>query len=184
MENPLAVSIMSAFWKAGLTEEFAKLLMIILSIKLFKPKNVYEYALIGAAVGIGFTLHEEFLYGGSLVGFTRFLTLFIHMALGVIMGKYIGIGMYNKKNGGEYKKYYALSVIIPIAVHTIYDACTVYNIALKEGDNLDENTLAVGLSAGVLCVLCAMVWQWIVIRKLKNKSAKYLSMSLSYGQRQ
>ena len=92
--------------------------------------------------------------------------------------------MYNKKNGGEYKKYYALSVIIPIAVHTIYDACTVYNIALKEGDNLDENTLAVGLSAGVLCVLCAMVWQWIVIRKLKNKSAKYLSMSLSYGQRQ
>ena len=93
IENQSLRAAVKAFTMAGLTEEIAKLLMIILSIKLFSPKRVYEYTLIGAAVGIGFTIHEELLYGGSIAGLLRFITVAMHMVLGIIMGKNLGIGI-------------------------------------------------------------------------------------------
>lgn len=95
IENQSLRAAATAFTMAGLTEEIAKLLMIILSIKLFSPKRIYEYTLIGAAVGIGFTIHEELLYGGSFAGLLRFITVAMHMVLGIIMGTNLGIGKYN-----------------------------------------------------------------------------------------
>lgn len=177
IENPMVFALFSAFLKAGLVEEITKLLMILLSIKLFRPKSVFECALIGAAVGIGFTLHEEFLYGGSLVGLTRFVTVLLHTALGVIMGKYVGMGMYNKKNNLPYKSCYALAVIIPIVLHTIFDTLTGFNPAIKAED-LESDEVAVEILAGALCVAVAAVWQCVVVRKLKKRAGEYLAMRL------
>ena len=58
-------SLLRSFLMAGGTEEMAKLLMILLTLVILKSrvKNVYEYVLIGAAVGFGFAVAEEFYYG-------------------------------------------------------------------------------------------------------------------------
>ena len=60
-------SLLHSFLMAGGTEEIAKLLMILLALVILKSrvKNVYEYVLIGAAVGFGFAVVEEFYYGNS-----------------------------------------------------------------------------------------------------------------------
>ena len=65
---PMAVSsVIGAFFAAGFPEEIAKLVMIAITILIFRSKirNVHEYILIGAGVGFGFTLLEEFLYGSE-----------------------------------------------------------------------------------------------------------------------
>lgn len=48
-----------------------------------KIKNVYEYVLIGAAVGFGFTLFEEFCYGfdQDITTLGRLFTVAAHMIL-------------------------------------------------------------------------------------------------------
>ena len=58
-------SLLRSFLMAGVTEETAKLLMILLALVILKSraKNVCEYVLIGAAVGFGFAVAEEFYYG-------------------------------------------------------------------------------------------------------------------------
>ena len=65
VSSPLPRSLLSSFFVAGFPEEFVKCLLILLAVKLVKPKNVYEYALIGAGGGFGFTALEELLYSGS-----------------------------------------------------------------------------------------------------------------------
>ena len=178
IQNPALHAVVSAFLKAGLSEELAKLLMILLSIKVLHPRNVYECALIGGAVGIGFTLHEEFLYGGSLMGLSRFITLLVHMALGIVMGKCIGMGMHRKQTGMPYRSLYAFSVMMPMAIHTIYDACTACNPALKELEHADDAVVAGELLAGLMCVACAAVWQCLVVRSLKKHASEYSAMNL------
>lgn len=41
IQNVVIKSFVTSFWRAGLIEEISRLLMIILAIWLFKPKNVY-----------------------------------------------------------------------------------------------------------------------------------------------
>ena len=55
-------SVERSFILAGGLEEIAKfiLILVILVILRKKVKNVYEYILIGAAVGMGFSFFEEF----------------------------------------------------------------------------------------------------------------------------
>ena len=141
---------------------------------------MYECALIGGAVGIGFTLHEEFFYGGSLLDFARFITLLLHTSLGIVMGKYIGVGMYRRQNGMSYKFHYALSVIIPLALHTIYDACTICNPVFKDESSLDDEISAIAFFIGFACVVCSAIWQCIVIRNLKKREDEYSMANLRY----
>ena len=44
-------SLLGAFLGAGLPEEIYKGIVLIIAILIFKPKKVYEYCLMGAAVG-------------------------------------------------------------------------------------------------------------------------------------
>ena len=173
IQNPVANSLVAAFLGAGLVEELVKLLMILLSIRLFHPKNVYECALIGGAVGIGFTLCEEFLYSGSLLGFVRFINLLLHAAFGIVMGKYIGVGMYRKQNALPYKFHYALSIVLPVTLHTLYDACTACNPVFKDETSLDDEMSAIGVLIGLACVACSAIWQCIVIKNLKKNANEY-----------
>ncbi len=96
--NNLALkSLVSAFFSAGLPEEIGKFIFILICIKIFKPKNVYEYLLIGFGVGMGFTIFEEFLYGANLLASViRLVVLTFHAMLGSIMASYIGKAKYYK----------------------------------------------------------------------------------------
>ena len=178
IENQSLRATVKAFTMAGLTEEIAKLLMIILSIKLFSPKRVYEYTLIGAAVGIGFTIHEELLYGGSIAGLLRFITVAMHMVLGIIMGKNLGIGKYNIANGLSHKAAYLKAVLIPMIIHTLFDACTIFNPVANMAEELeaDDFLALVWLSIGVLAIISAAIYQFVVLKKTKKEAEKQSSM--------
>lgn len=181
IENQSLRAAATAFTMAGLTEEIAKLLMIILSIKLFSPKRIYEYTLIGAAVGIGFTIHEELLYGGSFAGLLRFITVAMHMVLGIIMGTNLGIGKYNIANGLSYKAAYLKAVLIPIIIHTLFDACTIFNPVANMAEELeaDDFIALVWLSIGILAIISAAIYQVVVLKKTKKEAEKQSSMLIA-----
>ena len=65
---PLPASFFTAFFIAGGVEELFKFLAIIITIVILKNKvkNVYEYIILGAAVGFGFTVVEDLLAGQSI----------------------------------------------------------------------------------------------------------------------
>ena len=178
IENQSLRAAVKAFTMAGLTEEIAKLLMIILSIKLFSPKRVYEYTLIGAAVGIGFTIHEELLYGGSIAGLLRFITVAMHMVLGIIMGTNLGIGKYNIANGLSHKAAYLKAVLIPMIIHTLFDACTIFNPVANMAAELeaDDFIALVWLSIGILAIISAAIYQFVVLKKTKKEAEKQSNM--------
>ena len=181
IENQSLRAAATAFTMAGLTEEIAKLLMIILSIKLFSPKRIYEYTLIGAAVGIGFTIHEELLYGGSFAGLLRFITVAMHMVLGIIMGTNLGIGKYNIANGLSYKAAYLKAVLIPIIIHTLFDACTIFNPVANMAEELeaDDFIALVWLSIGILAIISAAIYQVVVLKETKKEAEKQSSMLIA-----
>ena len=177
---PLAAhSVYSAFLSAGLPEEIAKLLIILLCLLIFrsKIKNVYEYILIGAAVGFGFTLFEEFLYGGvnaSAIG--RLFTIAAHMVFGILMAKHLGLAKYYKINGqGSPVKERVFAILIPVAIHTFYDMGTSQNKLLEA----DDETAMIGLALAAVALIVMFVLQIIVLVRLKKNTEKYCEMRFS-----
>lgn len=175
----LAQSVVSAFLAAGLTEELAKFLMIAASFKIFRNtvRNVYEYMLIGAAVGFGFTLPEEFLYGSDLITFLLRLDFIAgHLVFGLIMTYYLGLAEHKKiTNQGSPAKEYLFALLIPILLHTLYDACTVNNKFLSHND---ENVQSIGIIIGLVWSLAAFVVQIAILLKYKKNAEKLCSLRL------
>ena len=171
-------SISSAFFMAGLPEEIVKLVMILLTILIFRSRirNVYEYILIGAAVGFGFTILEEFFYGSSdmLSVINRLITLAGHMIFGIIMARHLGKGRYNRVTGrGSAAGEYALAIIIPILIHTIFDACTGSNYLLNSEDDV---LTGIGIVASLAAVVVLFIMQIRVLSKVKKKAEEYCAM--------
>ncbi len=164
----LPSSFFTAFFMAGGVEEVYKFLAIILMMVILKNKvsNVYEYILLGAAVGLGFTVAEDFTFGDSLIVLLiRTPLMFTHMTLNMIMGEFIGRAKYNKQKGeGQTVLYWVLGLIIPIALHTLYDAGTVFNFTvLKDGDYVTG-----GILGGVAIITNVVVLINVLVRARKN----------------
>ena len=171
-------SLISAFFTAGLTEETAKFFMILLSVRIFRSRisNVYEYILIGSAVGFGFTLFEEFIYSsGSIAALTgRIITLAGHMIFGMIMAEHLGLARYNKKTGrGPVIREYVLAVVIPVLIHTLYDACTADN---KFMNSRDERSVLIGVIISIASIIALFVLQIVVLSRFKKNGKKYCDM--------
>ena len=180
ISNLVMRSISSSFFAAGLSEEIAKCLFIVLCIKIFKPKNVYEYLLAGFGVGMGFTIFEEFLYGSSLVAVAiRILVITFHSVLGSIMASYIGKAIYYKLNKTENKNItmmYVKALLIPILIHTIYDATNVKNAGLENG--VPENVQGIAVLIALVTMLFAFVLQIIIHVKIKKDTEKLIEMKV------
>ena len=175
--SPLMIrSVISAFLIAGLPEEAAKLLLILLCLLIFrsKIKNVYEYMLIGAAVGFGFTLFEEFLYGGGSASMiSRLIVLAAHMVYGIMMAKHLGLAGYYRKNGqGSPVKERIFAILIPVVIHTFYDAGTAQN-KLLEGS---EGEQTIGLVLAVAAIVIMFAVQIAALVKFKKNTEKYCEM--------
>lgn len=157
---PILRSFYSAFLLAAFPEEFAKLMMILISFKIFKPKNVHEHVLIGFAVGMGFTFFEEYLYGSGTQIILRFLFFPFHPVFAAMMGENLGLAARNRKIGkkGNFGLYLK-GFCIPLIVHTIYDAATVKNFII---DVRDEYLLLAGLAFA----LVVLIWSFILIIRL------------------
>lgn len=175
----LTQSVISAFLAAGLTEELAKFLMIVAAFKLFRNtvRNVYEYMLIGAAVGFGFTLPEEALYGSDLISFLLRMDFIAgHLVFGIVMTYYLGMAAHKKiTNQGSSSKEYLFALLIPILMHTLYDACTANNKFLYHED---ENMQMIGVTIGLVGALAAFVIQIVILLKYKKNAGKLCSLRL------
>lgn len=175
-----AKSIAQAFFSAGLPEELAKLLIMIIAILIFRKKirNVYEYILIGAAVGMGFTMLEEFFYGdGGLASLIRLATIAAHMVFGIIMAGFLGSAAYKRKTKtGSGIVEFVLALIVPIVVHTLYDSFTATNNLLSSSDETEQ---MIGIALAVIVSIAAFVLQIIVLLRFKKNTDKYCDMRLS-----
>ncbi|MBE5807143.1 MAG: PrsW family intramembrane metalloprotease [Clostridiales bacterium] len=165
-------SIWAAFVLAGFPEEITKLLMMLLTLCIFRKSvcNVYEYILIGAAVGFGFTIFEEFVYAAAsifdIVG--RLVTIAGHMVFGVIMAKHLGLARHDNKPAE-----YAKAILIPICIHTLYDASTGTSYLLNsEGDA----NMAIGIVLSIAATAALCVYQIRVLLSVKKDAERYCGM--------
>ena len=81
-DSLLYKSLVTSFVGAGFTEEFVKFLLLLLLVKVLRPKNVYEYVLICVGISVGFTLLEEVTYGGgggAITALTRIPAFGMHV---------------------------------------------------------------------------------------------------------
>lgn len=171
---PFLKSVRAAFLMAGLPEEAAKLIAVLASLLLLRKKmrNVYEYVLMGTAVGFGFTVFEEFLYGSNPM---RLPLLALHGVFNAIMGYYLGMAAYHKKTQqGSPVVDVILAIVLPILLHTLYDACTASNTMLFAEGELQDT----GIIVGIVGMVVTFVVQVYALLKIKKDTAKLCDLSL------
>ena len=182
---PIAIGMVSfpitALWRdlilAGGLEEIAKLLMILVVLFIFrnKVKNVYEFILIGACVGIGFTIAEEYFYGSDedatvLSIVLRTISVAAHMTFNMVMAEFLGRARISKLSGkGSPVIYYLLAILVPITVHTLYDVTTAFNSSLMRGEIKGFIVAAIGY-------VCLLVYEFVVLIRCKKKTAAFCAM--------
>ena len=172
-------SLAGSFLLAGFTEELIKFLLFLLTVKLVKPKNVYEYGLLCAGIGFGFTVLEDALYGGGnvTVALARLLFFAMHMAFGLIMGTYYGLSKYDRRKGRDSAgRHLFLALFLPVLWHTLYDAATTANAGITSED---ETMQMVGVVIAIIAIIVSVVLQFVVLVRFKKKSEEYCAMDFS-----
>ena len=173
-------SLVAAFLSASFPEELIKFLFILLSVKLVKPKNIYEYGLLGSGVGTGFTFLEQMAYGGQspITALVRMPFFAMHMVFNLIMAIFLGLAMYEKQKGRSGATLHAiLAFVVPLLWHTVFDASTVDNTALMV-ENEATNVTGFIIAAGVMLV--SVVMQFVMFAWLKKKTGEYSGMALNW----
>jgi RsiW-degrading membrane proteinase PrsW (M82 family) len=88
--KPTILSFLSLnYFQISLPEEFCKCLAIYMAIKLDVPKTKKNYLFLGACVGAGFSILENFLYYQTVpesLEIRLILPTLFHILLGLIMG--------------------------------------------------------------------------------------------------
>ena len=178
-------SVITSFVGAGFTEEFVKFLLLVLLVKLLKPKNVYEYVLFCVGISVGFTFTEELLYGGNngpLVALMRMPAFGLHLVFALCMGTNLAIACYNKQNGlGGVGMHRFLGLFLPVLWHTVFDAATADNTALMMQD---EVTNTVGILIAFAVVLVSVIMQFVMFRRFRKKADAYCGMQLDLNRRE
>ena len=181
-------SLTAAFIGAAFPEEFIKLLFILLSSKFIKPKNVYEYGLLGAGVGAGFTFLEEMLYGGGSIAAAlgRIPFFAMHVVFNLIMGVFLGLALCEKRNGrAGATKHAILAFVVPVLWHSIFDAATTFNKALQAGVDTDNDFLAIaGVAVALVVVIVSVALQVWGLIKYKNSTEELCAMDITQQESQ
>ncbi|MDO4404933.1 MAG: PrsW family glutamic-type intramembrane protease [Atopobiaceae bacterium] len=180
--NVYANSLLGAFLLAGFTEEFVKFIFILIAIKIVKPAKVYEYVLIGMAVGLGFCIMEEYLYSGGEEGeffivLVRLPLFAMHMVLDAIMGLGLGMHKYCKQTGRPgAKRWLRLGLILPVLWHTLYDSATVKNPLILAPDDPSIQTVAL-VYAGIMMV-GSIVLEFTILMQLKKNAERSCALPI------
>ena len=178
--NPWLRSFVMSLTVAGLPEELIKLAMLIVALKVIKPANVYEYGLVGAGVGIGFTVLEEYLYGsgGELVVFAiRLPGLLLHVAFNLIMGLFFGKARFSREQGRAGSLLYTiLGVVLPLLWHTVFDMATANNPAISSGV---ESVVDDSIIFAIVVAICSVIGQIWVLVSFKKKASAYSEMTIT-----
>ena len=170
-------ALIQSLFGAGIPEEIAKMALLLLTLLIFRSRirNVYEYMLAGAGIGFGFTLLEEFIYGSDgLAALGRLITIGAHMIFGILMARHLGLAACRKAAGqGGAAKHYALALLVPMVIHTVYDALTVHNWLM---DDPKEELQIVGILLAILAMAGLVVLQFLVLRRLRTNADKYIAL--------
>ena len=180
----VARQFLSPFLFAAFPEEFFKLIMVIITLCVFrkKVKNVYEYILIGAAVGIGFSIAEDYSYASELASvFIRLPMLPGHMAMDMLMGEFLGIAMYNKKNNaGPVAIFNIFALVVPVIIHTLYDAGSTGNFMVFEGAANGNNVMVtIGSVYALVVIVGFIVFSFRMIIRFKKNGDKFDNMMIN-----
>ena len=176
---PVLQGMLKAFLMAGFPEEMLKMIFILIALVVLRSRvrNVYEYILIGAAIGAGFTVAEEWLYADTFqvsVFVIRMVGVAAHMAFNMVMGEYLGRARVCKLTGqGSPVKYTILAFAIPCIIHTLYDTCITGNVLLQDG-----STAALGGVIMVAAVALLVVFQFVVLIRFRKKTEEFCAMSV------
>lgn len=171
-------SLLGSFIIAGFTEELVKFLLFLLTVKIAKPKNVYEYGMLCAGIGFGFTALEILLYGSgnAVVALSRIPTFALHMVFGLIMGVQLGLARYSRLKGEGSRKHICLALLLPVLLHTVYDAATFSNAGIRADD---DTTMKVAIVIGLVVILVSVVFQFALLIQFRKKSEAYCGMLFS-----
>ena len=95
------------------------------------------------------------------------------MTFNMVMGEYLGRARFNRLTGkGSPALYGVLAVLIPMGVHTLYDACTVFNSKRMTGE-----------MSGVLIALSGyvglMVYEIAVLIRFRKNTEKLCGLHIS-----
>ena len=118
----------SAFWEAGIPEEFSKWFLFMLIIWCNRNFNEFFDGIVYACfISLGFACVENIMYvfggesffGAMGIGILRaVLSVPGHFLFGVLMGYYLGMAKFDEQNQ---KKYLLLSLLAPMAAHGLFD---------------------------------------------------------------
>ena len=128
--NPLLAGFLTAFITAALLEEVAKYLFFRLA--LIKDKNVttwHDCVMACILVGMGFLIFEDLEF--AITGSTNILRAIIpgHLLFQAWMGYFYGKAKVTKKS-----IYHVLSLVVPIAIHTLFDMFLISLMSIVEVD--------------------------------------------------
>ena len=99
------------------------------------------------------------------------------MVFGIIMAKHLGTAKFNKINGsGSVKGEYALALLVPMLLHTLYDAGTATNAYLNSGN---ENEEVIGIIIALAFMVILFIVQIVVLVKTKKNTEKYCAMAIN-----
>lgn len=131
----------SAFFEAGIPEEFSKWLLFMLVIWRNKNFNEFFDGIVYACfIGLGFAGIENLMYvfgnesfGGALAtGVMRaLLSVPGHFLFAVIMGYFLGLAKFRPEERG---KYLLFSLLCPMLAHGIFDYLLMLSSALSENN--------------------------------------------------
>ena len=155
-------SLVASFFMAGFTEEFVKMLMFLIVIRVCKPKNVYEDAVYGIQNPVS-SVFRVFFFG-------------MHLMFGLIMGLEMGLAQYSKKNGtGGSVKHTILAMAVPVLWHTIFDASTIANAAFNAED---EAVQMIGVVVALVVCAVSIALQFVLLIQYKKNTEKLCAMSV------
>ena len=95
------------------------------------------------------------------------------------MASYIGKAKYYKLNKTENKNItmmYVKALLIPILIHTIYDATNVKNAGLEAG--VPDNVQGIAVLIALVTMLLAFILQIIIHVKIKKDTEKLIEMKV------
>lgn len=159
----------SAFWEAGIPEEFCKWSMFMLIIWRNRNFNEFFDGIVYATfISLGFACIENIMYvfgsgsffGSIGIGLTRaLLSVPGHFLFGVLMGYYLGMAKFDPANR---RKYLTYSLIIPMLAHGAFD----YIIMLSS--TLGDAVPFLGTALFVLFIYFDIKLWKIGVRKIKE----------------
>ena len=151
----------------GLIEETAKW---IISYKVvYKDKEFnesYDAIVYSVFTSLGFALVENILYvlsNGVLTGLLRaFTSVPAHTCTGILMGYYLGLSKISeiKNEKGLSNKYMLFSLLIPAAIHTMYDS-----LAFSKASNSFEEFIIFTAFLYVISI--------IIIKRVSKNNVKF-----------